>query len=173
VSGSVAGFIDKVKGAQVVTAGFIQINMDIKMTHGINDGLYAAAGYNLIPAATNPGDDNTIWLRTDGTLMRGSRPAIGLQVPVTVAGAGGSPDALADGDTAVYLLDGTANTCTLDLDAAPVNGQTYTIKSIDSTNTVTIGRNGNNIDGAGADLILSVGQSYKLVYDTTYGWATV
>jgi len=91
----------------------------------------------------------------------------------TVTGAGGSPDATADGAISVYLLDGSSGTCTLDLDASPVDGQRYEIKSIDSTNTVTIERNGNTIDGANSDITLATNESVTLIYDTTFGWAII
>lgn len=88
----------------------------------------------------------------------------------TVVGSGLSPDATADGTVSVYLLNGSAATCTLNLDASPVDGQRYEIKSIDSTNTVTIGRNGNTIDGVAADVTLATLEAVTLIYDTVSGW---
>jgi len=88
----------------------------------------------------------------------------------TVTGAGGTPDATADGTDTVFYLDGSSNTATLDLDAAPTEGQTYYVKSVDSTNTVTIGRNGNNIDGAASDITLATNESATLHFTTTHGW---
>lgn len=90
-----------------------------------------------------------------------------------VTGAGGSPDVTADGSKSVYFLDGSADTCTLALDATPSGGQFYKINCVDSTNTCTIDRNGSTIDGLSSDLILVAGETADLIYSETYGWRIV
>jgi hypothetical protein len=69
------------------------------------------------------------------------------------------------------LVDTASNAVTITLPASPVQGQMFNIKCIDDTNTCTIARNGNNIDGAAADVTLLITESAALQYDSTYGWA--
>jgi len=82
----------------------------------------------------------------------------------TVTGAGGSPDETADGADAVFYLDGSSSTCTLALDPTPTTGQRYEIKSIDSSNTVTVDGNGNTIDGS-ATTTLATDEALTAHYD--------
>ena len=84
----------------------------------------------------------------------------------TIVGAGDSPDELADGSISVYFLDGSSDTCILNLEASPVTGQLYNIKCIDSTNIVTVSGNGKNIDNA-ASMMLIKDESITIIYDGT------
>jgi hypothetical protein len=74
--------------------------------------------------------------------------------------------------TADWLVwvDASANAVTVNLPASPEQGREVEVKCIDNTNTCTIGRNGNNIDGVASDLTLVLNESYVLVYDEAYGW---
>lgn len=61
---------------------------------------------------------------------------------------------------------------TMNLPASPPSGQVLRIKRV-GNNNVTIARNGNNINGAAADLVLTTnGQSALLIYVGTDGWFT-
>ena len=69
------------------------------------------------------------------------------------------------------LADATSNTVTITLPASPNQGQVFNIKCIDSTNTCTIARNGNNIDGTANDINIVATDSVTMQFDTAYGWS--
>ena len=87
-----------------------------------------------------------------------------------VPGLGGSPDLTLSGVQHTLLLDGSSNTATVNLDAAPVEGQVYNFKCTDDTNTCTVGRNGKAIDGDASDVTLIEDESVTLQYDGTEWW---
>ena len=72
------------------------------------------------------------------------------------------------------LLDSSSNTVTATLPASPNNGER--VKFIDvagsaSTNNITIGRNGNNIQGDASDLtVVTDRAAFELMFVTSYGW---
>lgn len=67
--------------------------------------------------------------------------------------------------------DTDGGTFTITLPASPTNGDTFTIFNVGSSgNNLTVARNGNNIRGAAADLILTDGQQVLLTYETTENW---
>ena len=74
----------------------------------------------------------------------------------------------------IYLLDSSSNTVTATLPASPNNGER--VKFIDvagsaSTNNITIGRNGNNIQGDASDLtVVTDRAAFELMFVTSYGW---
>lgn len=68
------------------------------------------------------------------------------------------------------VADGTNNTVTITLPASPNSGQIFVIKCKDDTNTVTVARNGKNIDGDASDLTLIEDEVVKLQYDGTEWW---
>jgi hypothetical protein len=68
------------------------------------------------------------------------------------------------------LVDATANTVTISLDASPVHGQVYDIFCTNSTFTCTVARNGNTINGAAADQTLLAAGSIEIQWDDSYGW---
>jgi len=88
----------------------------------------------------------------------------------------------ADGSTATsavagngYFIDTTSNAHTINLPGSPSAGDTIAIKDYAGTfgsNNLTIGRNGNNIQGAANDSLISTNRaSVVLVYiDATKGW---
>jgi len=100
---------------------------------------------------------------------------------------GGNPWAThtADGSTALdvaandrYFIDTTAGAQTANLPASPQVGDQVRFLDLASTfdtNNLTIGRNGNNINGAAADLVVSTEDSaIGLVYTgATYGWKLI
>lgn len=68
------------------------------------------------------------------------------------------------------LVDPTGGTTVIKLSASPVAGQIVNIKST-AAGTVTIDRNGKNIDGAASNLTISTSlQSYTFQYDGTGWW---
>lgn len=74
----------------------------------------------------------------------------------------------------IYLLDSSSNTVTATLPASPNNGER--VKFIDvagsaSTNNITIGRNGNSIQGSASDLtVVTDRAAFELMFVTSYGW---
>jgi len=70
------------------------------------------------------------------------------------------------------LADTSGGSITCTLPAAPPAGTIYHFKKTAAANTLTIGRNGNSIDGAAADLAITASlESATLQYHGTYGWA--
>ena len=67
------------------------------------------------------------------------------------------------------VVDASSNTVTITLPASPVNGRTYEISCYDSTNTVTIARNGKTILGSASDVTLTAGEGVTFTYDSTNG----
>lgn len=65
-----------------------------------------------------------------------------------------------------YLVDATGGNVTATLNATPRDGDTVTIKKVDSSgNTVIIDGNGNNVDGAATQTITSQYDSFTLGFD--------
>ena len=89
---------------------------------------------------------------------------------------------IADGSTATnatagqgYFIDTTSNTHTINLPSSPSIGDSVAIKDYAgtfATNNLTIGRNGNNIQGAANNSLITTNRaSLTLVYiDSTKGW---
>lgn len=74
--------------------------------------------------------------------------------------------ALNDFDT-TYLVDASSGVVTATLNATPRDGDTVTIKKIDSSsNNVIINGNGNNIDGAATQTITAQYDSFTIGYDS-------
>jgi hypothetical protein len=74
-----------------------------------------------------------------------------------------------------YFVDTSAGAHTVNLPASPKIGDVIKVSLITAGNDLTIGRNGNNINGATSDLITSVdGDTFELVYvNASEGWKTV
>lgn len=70
----------------------------------------------------------------------------------------------------VVFLDGTSNTVEALFPSAPVTGQVFIIKAINTDNACTIGRNGKNIENAASDITLALNVSLTLLYDGTEWW---
>ena len=72
-----------------------------------------------------------------------------------------------------YFIDSSSHTHTINLPASPSIGDTVAIIGLDATtNNVTIGRNGSNIEGSASDLAMEASyDSVNLVYsDASNGW---
>lgn len=73
-----------------------------------------------------------------------------------------------------YLIDAGSNAVTLNLPATPTAGDVVGVQVYDAANAVTIGRNGSNIEGGTADLLLTKAEAYTFVYaEATEGWVRV
>jgi len=89
-----------------------------------------------------------------------------------ITAAGGSSTAVAGQG---YIINTTSNTHTLNLPSSPSIGDTVVVKDYAGTfgtNNLTIGRNGENIQGVANDSLISTNRaSVTLVYvDSTRGW---
>lgn len=60
-----------------------------------------------------------------------------------------------DGDADLVLADCTSAGFTVNLPATPVDGDEYEFILVSATNTLTIGRNGKDINGAGSNVTIS------------------
>src|SRR6056300_1747868 len=101
----------------------------------------------------------------------GSIPAVTWQSVVTADGSTGTTAVAGNG----YFIDTTSAAHTLTLPSSPSIGDTVAIKDYAGTfgtNNLTIGRNGNNIQGVANDSLISTNRaSLTLVYvDATKGW---
>src|SRR6056300_2036794 len=74
-----------------------------------------------------------------------------------------------------YFTDTSAGTHTINLPASPKIGDIIKVSLITAGNVLTIGRNGNNINGSAADITTGTdGDMYELVYvNASEGWKTV
>jgi len=101
----------------------------------------------------------------------GSIPAVSWQSVVTADGSTGTTAVAGNG----YFIDTTSAAHTITLPSSPSAGDTIAIKDYAgtfNTNNLTIGRNGNNIQGVANDSQISTNRaSIILVYsDATKGW---
>lgn len=122
----------------------------------------------------NNASDFSIWIKDNGYIGLGtSTPLATLDV------RGGNIRSLSTkiadytitSDDYTILADATNNTVTITLPLSPNQGQVFNIKCIDSTNTCTVTRNGNNIDGAANDISLVATDNVPLQFDSVYGWS--
>lgn len=108
----------------------------------------------------------------------------GLGAWVVAGGGGGgmSWELISANDTAVsnegYMINASGGDITLTLPASPSEGDTVGVKdayNMATTNTITVARNSENIEGAAEDLVIDVdGAGLILVYcDATRGWEIV
>ena len=101
----------------------------------------------------------------------GSIPAVSWQSVVTADGSTATSAVAGNG----YFIDTTSAAHTINLPGSPSAGDTIAIKDYAGTfgtNNLTIGRNGNNIQGVANDSLISTNKaSLTLVYvDATKGW---
>lgn len=126
--------------------------------------LWNRVGTTLSP--TNSGDDlvTTGKIGINKQVPLASLDVVGGNVRSIVAKAA---DYTITSDDYTIIADGTSNTVTLSLPASPNEGQIFNIKCKDSTFTVTIDRNGKNIDGDASDFEIVEDESVTLQYDGT------
>src|SRR6476646_6523736 len=82
---------------------------------------------------------------------------------------------LTDGSAPLIYADTTLGGFTLTLPASPSNGSWFTFvdtKNMWGTNNLTIGRNGNNIDGAASNVVLNVSSGVRTFVWDGIGWHT-
>jgi len=101
----------------------------------------------------------------------GSIPAVSWQSVITADGSTGTTAVAGNG----YFIDTTSAAHTITLPSSPSAGDTVAIKDYAGTfgtNNLTIGRNGNNIQGVANDSLITTNRaSIILVYsDATKGW---
>ena len=120
-------------------------------------------------------------LANTGITINGTSIALGASGTI-VAGTDWQSVVTADGSTATtasagegYFIDTTSAAHTINLPSSPTQGDEVTIVDYAGTfetNNVTVGRNGNPIQGSAADLTVSTERAgFTLVFvDGTQGW---
>lgn len=73
----------------------------------------------------------------------------------------------------MLVASGGAGAIVFTMPAAPFNGQLLTVGNHNGANTLTMGRNGNNIDGVAADLVIAAAGRMSLYFVTGSGWFTI
>jgi len=107
--------------------------------------------------------------------LQGFQGSIGPQA----SSAGLSWEVVTNNDTIAvnegFIIDASSNTVDITLPVTPSEGDTIGIKAIDQTNTVTLLRNGSNIEGSADDLVWDIENAGgTLVYsNATVGWTIV
>lgn len=110
-----------------------------------------------------------------GTVTLASQVSTGGQTRnVTTKATADSPYAVAATDY-VILGNTSGGNLTITLPASPAQGRWLEIKNINGgTNTLTVDRNGKNIDGAAANFTTTTNNLARtFVYDATFGWAVL
>ena len=144
----------------------------------INAG--SATGNRQLVIAGNDGSTTTTWISGDnsGNLTFPANISIGSNLTdqyttdLTVKTSNFTITSSSLGK--IYLLDSSSNTVTATLPVSPNNGER--VKFIDvagsaSTNNITIGRNGNSIQGSASDLtVVTDRAAFELMFVTSYGW---
>lgn len=75
-----------------------------------------------------------------------------------------------DDSYGVVYVNSASGDVTVTLPASPLTGQQYTICRVSTSNAVTVGRNGNNIQGSASNLSLTVLDSVRLGWDGSASW---
>jgi hypothetical protein len=119
----------------------------------------------------------------DHVLTADSSEATGMKwAEASGGGAGLAWELISANDTAVsgegFLINASSGNVTLTLPASPSEGDTVGVCDVydkATTNTITVGRNGSNIEGSASDLVIDIdGSGMVLVYaDATRGWKIV
>ena len=123
---------------------------------------------------------------TDGTLVGNSDSAVptekAVKAYIDAAGGGISYEIISGNTTAEegkgYLINASNNDVTLTLPLSPSEGDTVAavdLYNMATTNIITIGRNGENIEGESQDLVIDIdGAGFTMVFsDSTRGWTIV
>jgi hypothetical protein len=135
------------------------------MTFPSSSLLFAHGAITSTSGQISFGDENLV---TTGNLTAHSISLLGGHI-LNVRTVNDSTYTIITADWMVWA-DASANDVTVKLPASPEQGREVEVKCIDNTNTCTVGRNGNNIDGVASDLTLVLNESLAFVYDTAYGW---
>src|SRR6056300_765950 len=151
---------------------------------GIEDGSVASADFapnTVTSAKLQDGAVTNAKLTNTSVTLAGSSVSLGGSVSFnnkfvdwqSVITAAGSSNTAVAGQG--YFIDTTSDVHTVTLPASPSAGDTIAIKDYAGTfgsNNLTIGRNGNNIQGVAGDSSISTNRaSLTLVYvDATKGW---
>jgi len=134
------------------------VNLDVEGIVGANS--LDIGGTEVIDSSRN------------GTLVdletTGGRVLAGQELTAT-----GAPHTLDTSDHVVFADVASGGTFTVNLPASPNDWQRLYIKAFDDRafpDTLTVGRNGNNINGAGSDLTLGPEQAIVLIFTPNNGW---
>lgn len=74
----------------------------------------------------------------------------------------------------LVVVDTTSSAVTVNLDATPLNNEQIGVYFTAATNNLTVGHNGNNIDGAASDEVLSLAGTFQVFsFRRGVGWVTV
>ena len=145
-----------------LTSGDFKFNTGNIALSANNQSLILGAGqdasiyYDGTDMVINPDEVGTGILKIDG----------GISKPISIK----TNDYTILNSDYTIVANGASNTVTITLPTSPNTGQIYNIKSKDSTNTVTIARNGKNIDGDASDVTLISKENVKLQYDGVDTW---
>ena len=95
-----------------------------------------------------------------GTVVKHTHPEVVALVNNPSSGGGMTWSIITNDADAVnnngYFIDATNNTVTLTLPVTPTINQQVGVRVLDITNTVTIARNGSNIEKSATDLVINV-----------------
>lgn len=106
------------------------------------------------------------------TINSGGRIDFSNSITLPISVVNTSPYAVDDNADYTLLVDTTGGDITVNLPASPITGRTLNIKKIAASNTLTIGHNGKNIDGAGSDVAVTTNmENLVFQYSGSFGWA--
>ena len=171
-------------------SGSLQTNIDGKVgtIHSHDDRYYTEAEVNTISGSLSAEIDSDISTHSSSA-DHDDRYYTESEVDdllTTISGAGGGGGLtweLIDSDTNAesdygYLINASGGNITLTLSASPSVGDSVgacDVYNKATTNTITVARNSNNIEGIAEDLIIDInGSGFTLVYvDATRGWEII
>src|SRR6056300_549108 len=160
---------------------------DNTVTFDIDSTVTTLTGSQTLENKTISGSNNTLSNIANAKLQNSSITLNGVRINLgdttsIAAGTDWQTEIVADGSTVTsavagegYFINTTSATHTINLPGSPSLGDEVSI--IDAagtfdTNNLTVGRNGNNINGSAADLTVAVERAgFTLVYlNATQGW---
>src|SRR5210317_2140410 len=166
---------------KVTTSGLADDSVtSIKVADGVISAADVADG-TLTNAKLADGTIENAKLANSSVTVNGSSVALGGSVEIS-AGTAWQSGIVADGSTVTtavagngYFIDTTSAAHTINLPASPSLGDEVSIidaSGTADTNSITVGRNSENIQGSAADLTISTERAaFTLVYfNSTQGW---
>jgi hypothetical protein len=164
--GTIAGTLMQTAGQLLLRAGAVN-DLPLAFVGATDDGVYHTG--------------NNAAIASEGVNRLGVTSPLNVVPPLAV-NAGLRVDAesvktgayTVTGTDAVILTNSSAGGFTVTLPAAPATAQMVFIKdvggNVGGANTLTIGRNGKNIDGAAADITLPAAYAGKLLFYDGAAW---
>jgi hypothetical protein len=89
--------------------------------------------------------------------------------PIETISSTPRPVVTGDVDGTIFAADTSIGAISMALEASPAQDRRLIFKNMGASN-LTLGRNGNNIEGGAADYVLASLESATLVYDGSLGW---